>query len=500
MEALAGAAPRPERAPGALLRRTATDERLVAAIRGGSEEAFAVVFDRYHRQILSFCRHMLGSREESEDAVQATFLSAYRDLMRSNKPMQLRPWLYAIARNHCLSILRARRESASLDDVEPAVEGLGVEVERRADLRDMLVDVARLPDDQRAALVLSEIGALSHAEVARILDCPKDKVKALVFQARSSLAASREARDTPCAEIREELAAASGAALRRRTLRRHLRECEGCRAFQAEVKRQRAAMALLLPVVPTAGLRLGVLNGVRAGGAAGLGGTAAAGGGGGGAVIAGGGTATGGVGAVLGTGAAKVLVAAALLGGGAGLAAVESGGGARHGTTAQPASTRGAAKNGSGASTGTVPAGFAPTRAHGEQALGGQGQGVANGLVNPKGTHGHSGTAPGRTGTSPGLAGTSPGLAGTSPGKAGTSPGKAGTTPGQTGTHHTATPKSGTTTHGGGTGGNADHVQGNGGDHGQSGTATGGGGTSQGMGLGVTGTLPADGRAVARGH
>jgi RNA polymerase sigma factor (sigma-70 family) len=258
MEAHAAGAVSMDRTHLAPLRRLAGDEKLVAAVRAGRQDAFEAIFDRYHRQILSFCRHMLGNREESEDAVQATFLAAYRDMVSSDKEIQLRPWLYAIARNNCLSVLRARRESASIDDIEPSVDGLSAEVQRRQDLREMLVDLTRLPDEQRAALVLTEVGALSHEDVAAVLDCPREKVKALVFQARSSLAASRTARDTPCAEIREQLATLSGGALRRGTLRRHLRDCPGCREFQAEVKQQRAAMALLLPVVPTAGLKSGV--------------------------------------------------------------------------------------------------------------------------------------------------------------------------------------------------------------------------------------------------
>ena len=441
MEAHALGSGRLERARPRPPRLLAGDERLVAAVRAGSEDAFAAIFDRYHRQILSFCRHMLGNREESEDAVQATFLSAYRDMVDSKKAIQLRPWLYAIARNHCLSVLRARRESTSLDDVEPSVDGLAAEVQRRADLRDLLRDLARLPDDQRAALVLSEVGALSHDDIAGVLDCPREKVKALVFQARSALAADRAARDTPCADIRQQLATLRGGALRRGTLRRHLRDCPGCRDFQAQVKRQRAAMALLLPVVPSVGLRAGVLNAVHAahagGAAAGAGATA-----GGGAALAGGSAATGGSlgGALAGGGAAKLRVGAALLAGGVGssVAAIEAthpgaaGPASKHAPAATtgltPGSPTGPASRASTTATGDVPPDFAPTRARGQQALAAQGLGVANGQL-AKGVHGRSDTAPGNAGTSAGGAGTSPGGAGNSPGLASTSPGKAGTNP-----------------------------------------------------------------------
>jgi hypothetical protein len=322
-----------------------------------------------------------------------------------------------------------------LDDVEPSVDGLAAEVQRRADLRDLLRDLARLPDDQRAALVLSEVGALSHDDIAGVLDCPREKVKALVFQARSALAADRAARETPCADIRQQLATLRGGALRRGTLRRHLRDCPGCRDFQAQVKRQRAAMALLLPVVPSAGLRAGVLNAVHAahagGAAAGAGATA-----GGGAALAGGGAATGGSlgGALAGGGAAKLLVGAALLAGGVGssVAAIEGAGPAsKHAPAATtgltPGSPTGPASRASTTATGDVPPGFAPTRVRGQQALA-QGLGVANGQL-ARGVHGRSDTAPGNAGTSAGHAGTSLGRAGDSPGLAGTSPGKAGTSP-----------------------------------------------------------------------
>jgi RNA polymerase sigma factor (sigma-70 family) len=255
------------------------DDRLVALVRGGNEAAFEAIYERHHRQLLSFCRHMLGQAEEGADALQHTFASAYRDLVGSEKVIRLRPWLFAIARNRCLSMLAARREQISLDKVEPATDGLAAEVQRREDLRDLLADLAGLPDRQREALVLSELGSLSHAEIAGVLGCRSEQVKALVFQARSSLATSRRARETPCPEIREQLATLRGASLRRATLQGHLRQCSGCAAFSAEVGRQRQAMALLLPVAPAPWLKQAALSsagGAGAGSAGAAGGTGAA--------------------------------------------------------------------------------------------------------------------------------------------------------------------------------------------------------------------------------
>jgi RNA polymerase sigma factor (sigma-70 family) len=286
----------------ARLLRLASDDRLVTLLRQGSDPAFEVLFARHHRPLLAFCRHMLGSAEDAEDAVQHTFLAAYRDLLASEREIRLRPWLYAIARNRCLSVLRTRQAQPHGDrEEEPSTEHLSAAVERRHDLRSLLGDLAALPDDQRAALVLTELGEVSHHEIALVLGCRREKVKALVFQARKTLIANRVSRETPCAEIRTQLSNLRGNALRRGTLRRHLRVCAGCREFRDEVAAQRRALAVILPVAPTAGLKAAVLGGGPAAGAAAT------------AALAGGAS---------GSLATKALVAVALAGGGT--AAVES--------------------------------------------------------------------------------------------------------------------------------------------------------------------------------
>jgi RNA polymerase sigma factor (sigma-70 family) len=255
----------------------AGDERLVEQIRRGNEAAFEVVFERHAPAILGFCRHMLGSPEEAEDAVQHTFGAAYSDLQRDReRDIALKPWLFAIARNRCLSLLRARREQP-LEEHELPTTGLSEQVEQRAELRRLLADLRELPHEQRAALLLSELGDLSHTEVAGVLGCEVPRVKALVFRARSSLIARREAREAPCDEIREQLANLRGGSLRRTELRLHLRECSGCRAYREQVKQQRRMLAAALPVAPTLGLKGSVLAAIGLGGGSGGGGAAAAG-------------------------------------------------------------------------------------------------------------------------------------------------------------------------------------------------------------------------------
>jgi len=234
--------------------RLVGDERLVQQARAGSTTAFEEIYGRHHRDILAFCRQMLGSWEEAEDVVQHTFIAAYESLRTDDGQISLKAWLYVVARNRCLSLLRVRREHAEIDDARAVVHataGLCIEVERREDLRALLADLQRLPEDQRAALVLAELEANSHYEIAVVLGVRPAKVKALVFQAREALMSRRQAREADCGEIREQLAVLRGRALRRGELREHVAQCDGCHAFAAEVHRQREAPAVLLPVVPS---------------------------------------------------------------------------------------------------------------------------------------------------------------------------------------------------------------------------------------------------------
>jgi RNA polymerase sigma factor (sigma-70 family) len=250
--------------PSSRLRVPASDERLVKRIRGGDDAAFTTLYERYQPRLLSFCRHMLGSQAEAEDAVQQCFVNAYRDIVRKEKALHVRAWLYRIARNQCLSMLRARRFEPELDEDRASLRGLSQDVAERAELRELLHDLGGLPADQREALVLAELNDNSHAEVAEILGCDREKVKSLVFQARSSLIKSRDARALPCAEVQRQLSVLTGGSLRRSGLRRHLAECPACRAFQADVKSQRAALALVLPIVPSGSLKLGAAGALAA--------------------------------------------------------------------------------------------------------------------------------------------------------------------------------------------------------------------------------------------
>jgi RNA polymerase sigma factor (sigma-70 family) len=292
------------------------DDRLVTGVRHGDDAAFEALYDRYAPGLLAFCHHLLASRDDAEDALQHSLSAAYRMLRADDREVELRPWLYTVARNRCLSMLRARRPDVSLDTTAERggrPDDLVDQVQRRADLRDLVQDLRLLPDEQRAALVLFELGGLSHDDIATVLDIRRDKVKALVFQAREGLMRARHARETPCTEMRRQLASLTGRIPKRSLLRRHVDRCPSCALYQAEVGRQRAALALILPVPLSAGLKSTILGSVL---------------GRGGAAVAGGGAGAGAGTAILGGGGGGAACAGAGGGGAAALAGASAGGGA----------------------------------------------------------------------------------------------------------------------------------------------------------------------------
>jgi RNA polymerase sigma factor (sigma-70 family) len=231
---------------GGFLAPHRNDTALVNAMRRGDLRAFELIYSRHSPSLHAYCRHVLGCRHEAEDAVQQTFLNAFRAITADDRELKLRPWLYRIAHNQCISVIRRRRERIQ-EEVESPTLGLSAQVEHREELRATLRDMADLPEEQRAALVMSELKTFSHAEIADTLGCPPQRVKSLVFQARQSLASGREAREVSCDEIREQLAVLSGGSLRRSVLRRHLVGCRGCREFRRTMRQDRRAAASFAP-------------------------------------------------------------------------------------------------------------------------------------------------------------------------------------------------------------------------------------------------------------
>jgi RNA polymerase sigma factor (sigma-70 family) len=170
----------------------ATDiERPVA--RGA--DAAGDLYERYSSQIFGYCVHQLGSREEAEDAVQTTFMNAFRGLSRGIVPEVESAWLFKIAHNVCLSRRRSswrrgRVESPNnfevLQEIVPGREAVADELIR---LQDVLEE---MPENQRRAILLREWQGLTYREISAELGLSQAAVETLIFRARRSLAQGLE--------------------------------------------------------------------------------------------------------------------------------------------------------------------------------------------------------------------------------------------------------------------------------------------------------------------
>jgi RNA polymerase sigma factor (sigma-70 family) len=303
------------RSPSALL-RLQSDERLIAMIRRGQHAAFETLVSRYQSRLLAFCRHMLASREDAEDVLQEVFAAAFNAILADEREINVRPWLYRIARNRSLNHLR-RASAIGVDsmDVHYAEHGLSTaeKVMRRESFRQLIGDVQQLPETQRTALLLREIDALSYEQIADAMETTVPSVKSLLVRARISLAEAAEARKLTCDEVRMELGeVAEGLVKTSPAARRHVRDCERCRIFRKQLKDNNVALAAIFPVGPLLLVKKLVLT--KLGSTAGAGGAHVAGAGGAGAAAGAGAVGSAGAGSGFVTAGVSALATKAVAG------------------------------------------------------------------------------------------------------------------------------------------------------------------------------------------
>lgn len=253
MEASAVHAPASRRALGGSLLRLRSDEQLLALFRGGNDEAFRVLHDRYRQRLFAYVRQMLSAstRQDAEDVLQDVFVRAYGALRNDNRDMNVRAWLYRVAHNRCIDHLR-RPVPAAVELFEVSRKPLHDPVEeaqRRDDLRQLVHDVGNLPEQQRSALLMREIDGMTYADLANALDVTVPAVKSLLVRARVGLVEAAEARDADCTEIRADLmrsydrgVKASGRA------RKHMKTCDACAEYRGALRGMKRSFAALTPI------------------------------------------------------------------------------------------------------------------------------------------------------------------------------------------------------------------------------------------------------------
>jgi len=172
---------------------TSTDEELVARSVSGDTESFNELILRWERPIYALAYRTIGREEDARDVCQETFLRAFRALPGFRGQAKFSSWLYRIALNLCRDWMRRERRAPIVqvpEDSDPMELAAAVEpsesiedlVARRDLTRIVERVMARLPEEQRTAIVLKEYHGLTFQEIADLVGCPLSTVKTRLYQ------------------------------------------------------------------------------------------------------------------------------------------------------------------------------------------------------------------------------------------------------------------------------------------------------------------------------
>lgn len=257
------------RASGAGVMRVLSDNRLTRRAAEGDERASAAIFDRYHQGLYRYCLAIVGDPHDAQDALQNAMVKVLRALPGEERKLELKPWLYRIAHNESIELLRRRRETRPLDlELASPGTGLAEEAMTRDRLRRLISDLDQLPERQRGAVVMRELAGLEFAEIGAAFGTSAAVARQTLYEARLSLRQMDEGRAMSCATVTKVISDGDGRVGRRRDIRAHLRTCPSCRRFREEIGGRERDLAALapLPAVAAASLLQSLLGGHGAGG------------------------------------------------------------------------------------------------------------------------------------------------------------------------------------------------------------------------------------------
>ena len=167
------------------------DSELVRRIQSGDAAAFDELMQRYKCPVVSFVYRMLGSAEDAQDVAQDVFVRVYQNLDTYRPETKFSTWVFALARNAAIDHWRWRKRHPT-EPIESAPQvaapsGATEDVEAREIGDQIAAAVAKLPEDQRTALVLAEYHGLSYAEVAEVMHCSEKSVESRLYRAKQTL-------------------------------------------------------------------------------------------------------------------------------------------------------------------------------------------------------------------------------------------------------------------------------------------------------------------------
>jgi RNA polymerase sigma factor (sigma-70 family) len=230
-----------------------TDERLARLVADTNDRAFVALYDRHHQALYRYCRSLVRDETDAQDATQSTWARALIALRRRQRDAPVKPWLFRIAHNEAISMLRRRTQPAACTQpVDRPVASAEHQVIERERFALLVADLQELPDRPRGALIMRELSGLSHQEIATALGTSIGAAKQSIVEARRGLADFAAGRATPCDQICRKLSDGDGRMLQGRHIRAHLRQCSGCAAFAAAIGDRRATLRALVPILPAA--------------------------------------------------------------------------------------------------------------------------------------------------------------------------------------------------------------------------------------------------------
>lgn len=245
-----------------------TDRRLARLASKGDPAAFAAIYERHHQDLFRYCRSITGNGDDAGDALQSTMAAALRALRGDQRDIALRPWLFRIAHNESVSLVRRRASTYELTEAStPSTPGPHAAVVMRERIATLVTDLQTLPERQRGALVMRELNGLDYGEIAGALRISGGAARQAVYEARVALTALDDGRDMECDSVRRSLSGRDGRVLRGRRVRAHIRGCGACTDFGDALGRRRALLPSLLPPLPAAA-GVAMLGGLLGGGAA----------------------------------------------------------------------------------------------------------------------------------------------------------------------------------------------------------------------------------------
>lgn len=178
----------------------ASDEDLARRVAAGDRDAFAVLVDRYQRPLYNFALRVVGNPDDADDAAQETLIQVYQALPASRLDFAFRPWLYRVARNKCIDLLRRKRalpfsalgndgdDGPAVEESIPDGDPLPEELAERADLQRMLHEaIGGLPLKYRTVVTLRYVADLTFGEIGDSLGLPENTVKTQFQRAKAML-------------------------------------------------------------------------------------------------------------------------------------------------------------------------------------------------------------------------------------------------------------------------------------------------------------------------